>query len=111
MKDKINIAWSEPVGPNKIGISRGPFVLGVASEHTLDADAHTFDVLNRGPALTTQKIQADDAVGVNVRVHGNGTVVRLDEDDFWCFCDAVYQHGPKRGYRVCFPFSGALPIG
>lgn len=87
MKDKINISRPLSVIPHKVLISLRPLLLRVARQHTLETDTHAFDVVDGGPAGAVEQVEADDAVGVDVRVDGDGTegLREVDEGDFGCF--------------------------
>ncbi len=69
-----------------MGIAFGTFVEAVRGEHALEADGYAFDVLDGGPALGAEEIEADYTVGVDVRVHGDWTVGGLHKRDFWRLC-------------------------
>lgn len=71
---KVNISRSSPIIGHEIRISLRTLVLGVPRQHTLQAHADTLNILHGRPALLPQKIQTDDAVGVDVRVHRDGPV-------------------------------------
>nr|POE49419.1 hypothetical protein CFP56_50336 [Quercus suber] len=85
MIEKVDVPWSLPVTPHELLIPGGPFRLGVTRQHTLDADTDALDVVHGAPALRVQQIEADDAVGVDVRVQGDAARRgggRREEDDF-----------------------------
>lgn len=69
---KRNIPGQAPIMPDENAIALGPLVLGVAGQHALQADADALDVLHGAPALAVEQVEADDAVAVDVRVHGHG---------------------------------------
>jgi hypothetical protein len=58
--------------------------------------------------LATQKIETDDAVGVDVRMHGDGAVRRFHEGDFGGFYETLVSRGNEydrtleggRTYRI-----------
>lgn len=52
MKHKVDIFWPLLVVLNEVLVSRRPFVLRVARQHALQADAYTLDVVYGGPALS-----------------------------------------------------------
>lgn len=68
MINKANIPRALRITPHKRLIPLRPLVLCVAREHALDTHAHAFDILHRAPACGAEQIEADDAVGVDVRV-------------------------------------------
>lgn len=82
---EINVLWPQSVAPDKLLVSRRSLVLAVARQHALEAHAHALDVLHRTPALRSQKVKTYDAIGVDVRVDGNRTVVFLDKSHLWRF--------------------------
>lgn len=90
---KVNVARPQPVLGHELLVARGPLVLGVARQHALDAHADALGALDGAPALVPQQVEADDAVGVDVRVDGDRAVGLLLEYDFWGFCD---------GWVFCF---------
>lgn len=47
-------------------------VLRVAGQHALQAHADALDVLHRTPAGGAEEVEADDAVAVDVWMHGDG---------------------------------------
>ena len=52
----------------KLLVTLRPFILCVTRQHTLNTHANTLNALNRRPARRTEQVQADDAIGVDVRV-------------------------------------------
>jgi len=72
MKHKIDIPRPRPIRPHKVIIPLWPLLLRVAGEHRLQADANGFHVVDGRPALAIEQVEADDAVGVHVRVPGDG---------------------------------------
>ena len=74
MVKELDVAGSQLVSSYKVLVTGGPLVLVVARQHALDAHADTLDTLDRAPALLAEQVEADDAVGVYVRVHGDRTV-------------------------------------
>ena len=74
MVKKLDIAGSQLVASYKVLVTRRALVLVVARQHALDAHADTLDALDRAPALLAKQVEADDAVGVYVRVHRDWTV-------------------------------------
>lgn len=79
---EVDVLGTQAVPPHKFLVAGRPLVLSVTRQHALDAHAHTLDVLDGTPALLAEKVEADDAVGVDVRVHRDGAVVQLREDNF-----------------------------
>jgi len=47
VKVEGNIARAKAVGPDELGITRRTLVLRVTSQHALDAETHTLNVLHR----------------------------------------------------------------
>jgi hypothetical protein len=71
MEQEIDIPRSPPITPHKLGIIRRSLILVIPSQHALQANAHTFDIMHGTPSLLVEQIQTDDAVRVDVWVHGN----------------------------------------
>jgi hypothetical protein len=92
---EIDVLGSLSVAPDKLFVARRPFVLAVARQHALDAHAHALDVLHGAPALRAEKVETYDAIGVDVWMHGNWSVVLLDKGDFWWFCSTWCQYSPS----------------
>jgi hypothetical protein len=67
-------------------VANWSLILGVSSQHALNADANALDVLYRAPALLSEKIQADEAVGIDVGMHGYRAIRSLLEDYLGGFC-------------------------
>lgn len=89
---ELNIAGALSVSSDKLLITRGPLVLGVAGQHALDAHADALGALDWAPALVAEKVEADDAVGVDVRVDGDravGAVLKCDFGRFCCGCELL----------------------
>jgi hypothetical protein len=82
---ELDIPWAQPITPHKFFVSWWTLVLGIASQHTLDAHADALHVLDRTPALLAQKIETDEAVGVDMGMHRNWPVRELDKCDLWRF--------------------------
>jgi hypothetical protein len=82
MKNKANIPRPLGIIPHEILIALRPLLLRITRKHTLQTDTHTLDVVNRRPTGTVEQIEADDAVGVDVRVPGYGVRGCTDEDYF-----------------------------
>lgn len=79
---KINVLRPQLIGTDKVLVTRRPLVLCVSRQHALDRHADALDVLYGTPALVSEQVQANDAVAVDVRVHGYRAVGRLVEGDF-----------------------------
>ena len=82
MKNKANIPRPLGIIPHEILIALRPLLLRITRKHTLQTDTHTLDVVNRRPTGTVEQVEADDAVGVDVRVPGYGVRGCTDEDYF-----------------------------
>jgi len=72
MEDEADIPRPLLVVPYKVLISRWSLLLRIACKHTLQAHTYTLYVMNWRPARTVEQVQANDAVGVNVRVPRDG---------------------------------------
>lgn len=84
--DEPDISGPLGVSTDKFLVTGGTLVLGVACQHALDAHADALDVVDGAPALGAEQIEADDAVGVNVRVDGDRPLRRFGyECDFGRF--------------------------
>lgn len=84
--EELDVAGSQSVASDKVFVSRRPLVLVVARQHALDAHAHAGDALDGAPALLAEQVEADDAVGVDVGMHGDRAIGLLVEGDlgrFW----------------------------
>ncbi len=79
-----DVSRSLAVTTHKFFVARWTLVLGVACQHALDAHTDTLDTLNRTPALRAEKVQAYDAVGINVGMHRYWSIIQLDESDLGC---------------------------
>lgn len=85
---KVDIPGSALVVGHKVTITRWPLVPGISCQHALQTHADTLDCLDGGPAWATQEVQTDDAVAVDVWVHGDRTGCvgggrELHELDLW----------------------------
>lgn len=83
---EIDVLGPLSVCADKVLVAWGALVLAVARQHALDAHAHTLDVLDGAPALRAEQVEADDAIGIYVRVHRDRTIVLLDEGNLWRLC-------------------------
>lgn len=54
MEVEIDIARTQTIGSDKLGIARRTLILGVASQHALNAETNTFHILYRGPSLSSK---------------------------------------------------------
>jgi hypothetical protein len=86
VKHKVDIPRPLSVVAHKVLIALGPLLLRVGRQHALQADAYTLDVVDGRPALSVEQVEADDAVGVNVRVPRDGVAVGATECHFWWLC-------------------------
>jgi hypothetical protein len=82
---ELHVPRAQPVAPNKLFISGRALVLCIASEHALDTHADALYILNRTPTLSTEEIQADEAIRIDMRMHGNRSIGKLDESDLGRF--------------------------
>jgi len=85
MIQEIDIPRPLPIRPDKLGVPRRPFGLGITREHALDRNANALDVVHGAPALGVEQVEADDAVAIDVRVQGDLAVDGAgegQEDDF-----------------------------
>ena len=88
MVEKVNVFRPQAVGFHKLLVPWRPLVLGVAREHALQAHANALNILYWAPALLAEEVQADDAVAVDVRVHGDLAFGGGGDGEgyFWWFC-------------------------
>lgn len=95
MKDKVDVPRPLGVVLDEVFISRRSLLLRVAREHALQTDAHALHIVYGTPAGTIEKVEADDAVGVDVRVPGYWVRIVLDENYFGClkYGQLVYSYG------------------
>ena len=77
---EINVFRTESIGAYKLIISGWALVLRITRQHALDAHADALDVLYGAPSLLAKEVEADDAVRVDVRVNGDGSVGESHED-------------------------------
>jgi hypothetical protein len=69
--------------PHEILIPLGPLLLIITAQHALQTNTHALDIMYGRPAGAVEQVEADDAVGVDVRVPGYRVRVVADEGDFW----------------------------
>lgn len=69
--DERNISDAPTVVCHELAVTRGSLIARVCGQHALDAHTHALDGLYGRPAGGTEEIEADDAVTVDVGVHGN----------------------------------------
>lgn len=74
MINKTDIPRPLGIMPHKLLIPFRPFVLRVSRQHALDTHAYALHILHRAPAGGAEKVEADDAVGVDVWVNGDGAL-------------------------------------
>lgn len=60
----------------------------------MDTHADAFNRLHRRPAGRAEEVEADDAVAIDVGVHGDGPwgigcTGEFDKLDFWWFCGII----------------------
>ena len=95
MEIEIDIPRPLPVHAHKVLVPRWSLVLIITRQHALKAHADALDVVHRAPAGLVEEVQADDAVGVHVRVHGDRVRGVGCEGDFGGFCT------PRENVSVC----------
>lgn len=71
---EIDVPGPQAVASDELFVARRPLILGIARQHALETHADTLDVLYRAPSLLSQEIEADDAVRVDVRMYGYGSI-------------------------------------
>jgi hypothetical protein len=82
---ELHVPWAQPVAPYKLFVPGRALVLCISSEHALDTHADALHVLNWTPTLSTEEIQADDAICIDMRMHGNWSIGKFDESDLGRF--------------------------
>jgi hypothetical protein len=83
---ELDILRPKPISADKFLISLGSFVLRVPRQHALQAHADALDILHRRPPLLAEQVETDDPVRVDVRMHRDGSVGKLHEDNFgWLY--------------------------
>ena len=88
--DEPDVSGPLCVPANEILVAGGTLVFGVARQHALDAHADALDVVHGAPALVAKQVEADDTVGVDVRVNGDSPLRRFGyECDFRRFWIAM----------------------
>ena len=68
MKHKVNIPRPLRIVFDEVVVARRPLLLCVACKHALQADTNAFNIVYGAPACSVEKVEADDAVCVNVWV-------------------------------------------
>ena len=82
MKHKINIPRPLRIIPDEILIALGPLLLRITRQHALQTDADALDIVHWRPPRAVEQVEADDAVGVDVRVPGDRVRGVADKGDF-----------------------------
>lgn len=85
---EVNVSRSQSVAFDELVVPRRSFVFLVASQHALYAHADALNVLHGTPALAAEQVQANYAIRVDVRVHGNRSLGRLNEGNLWGFYES-----------------------
>jgi hypothetical protein len=83
MKYEIDIPWPLRIVPYEVLIPGGPLLLRIAREHALQGDADALDIVYGAPTLAIKKVEANDAVGVHMRMPRYWVCIIFYEDDFW----------------------------
>ncbi len=86
---ELHVPGTQPVAPDELFVPRWTLVLRVARKHALNTHANALYVLDWTPTLSTEEIQADEAIRVDMRMHGNRPIGKLDESDLWRFYDQI----------------------
>ncbi|RFU36111.1 hypothetical protein B7463_g287, partial [Scytalidium lignicola] len=64
---EINIPWPSSIVQHETLIALWSFILAIPGQHALYTHADAFDVLHWTPTLSSQEIETNDAVGVDMR--------------------------------------------
>ena len=91
--EKVDIFRPQAVAAHKLLVPWRALTLSVSREHALQAHADALDILHRAPPLLAEEVEADDAVGVYVRVDGDRPVGQVDKRDLGGFCRAMVSDG------------------
>jgi hypothetical protein len=83
---EVNVSWPKPIAPDEFLISRRPLILGITRQHTLYAHADALDALNWAPSLLAEQVETNDAVGVDMGMHRDRSVGKLNEGYLRWFC-------------------------
>jgi hypothetical protein len=70
---KRDVTDPTPIVIHKLAVAGGSLILRVGGQHALQGHTHALDRLHGRPAGRGQKVEADDPVAVDVRVHGDRT--------------------------------------
>lgn len=82
---ELHVPRAQAVASDELFVTRRTLVLCIASEHTLDTHADALYVLNWTPTLSTKEIQTYDAIRVDMRMHRDWSISKLDESDLGRF--------------------------
>jgi len=82
---KIDIPWSSSIVQHETLVTLWSLVLAVPGQHALYTHANALHILHGTPALGAQKVEADDAVRVDVGVHWDRSIRGVDERHLWGF--------------------------
>jgi hypothetical protein len=83
MEHKVNIPWPLRIIPDEILIPLRPLLLRITRQHALQTHTDALDIVDGRPTRAVEQVEADDAVGIDVRVPGDGVVGVANEGDFW----------------------------
>jgi hypothetical protein len=86
---ELHVPRAQAVASDELFVPGRALVLCITSEHALDTHADALYVLNRAPTLSTKEIQADETIRVDMRMHRNWSIGKLDESDLGRFYDRL----------------------
>jgi hypothetical protein len=86
---ELHVPRAQAVASDELFVPGRALVLCIASEHALDTHADALYVLNRTPTLSTKEIQTYDAIRVDMRMHWDWSIGKLDESDLGRFYDRL----------------------
>ena len=86
---ELHVPRTQAVASDELFVPGRALVLCIASEHALNTHADALYILNRTPALSTKEIQTYDAICVDMRMHWDWSIGKLDESDLRRFCDKL----------------------
>lgn len=86
---ELHVPRAQAVASDELFVSGRALILCITSEHTLDTHADALYVLYGTPTLSTKQVQTYDAIRVDVRMHGDWSISKLDESDLGWFYDTL----------------------
>jgi hypothetical protein len=97
--EELDVPRSLSVASDKLLVSRRSLIQRVARQHALYAHTHALGVLHGTPPFVAEKIEADDTVGIYVRMNRYWSLRQLIECDFWGFFVAKEKVSQSSAYE------------